>query len=410
MTENDNDEIFLNACKNGDLQKVQALMDADEINDDDVIHDGLCQAAAVGNIELMQVFLDHGHGEFINDFDHSTTPLHEAIRNGQEDMVEFLIAKGATVDYYLDCHGFIEKDDIIEDTPLNLAIEKGFLSIVEILVENDAEVNGYTDIEAKPKVPFCKAMELGNKEIAEYLIENGADCSCERGCVKEAIDKGSIDEVKFLIENDVEAEYHDLHHAIKHHHEEIAEYLLEDWTYPGVECIFEAIEQSEHIFKLLMEKFHEKINVVGGTNLQTALHKAVIKGNYSMVKFLIEKGADTKKQDKNKKTPFDIAYEMKAEENILRLFDEKCPSGRIQMIIEKLKASYKKGSIILKNFNRDFSLEMTDCHGMNLLHYACKEGIVNLVMDLVEFGADVNGAMTRHCSRYYLFVQILVVM
>ena len=407
MTKNDKEEIFLNACKNGDLQKVQALMDTDEI-DSDVIRDGLCQAAAIGNVELMQVFLDHGHGELIDDFDHSTTPLHEAIRNGQEDMVEFLIAKGATVDYYLDCHGFIEKDDIIEDTPLNLAIEKGFLSIVEILVENDAEVNGYTDIEAKPKVPFCKAMELGNKEIAEYLIENGADCSCERGCVKEAIDKGSIDEVKFLIENDVEAEYHDLHHAIKHHHEEIAEYLLKDWTYPGVECIFEAIEQSEHIFKLLIEKFHEKINVVGGTDLQTALHKAVIKGNYSMVKFLIEKGADTKKQDKNKKTPFDIAYEMKAEENILRLFDEKCPSGRMQMVIEKLKASYKKGSIILKNFIRDFGLEMTDCHGMNLLHYACQEGIFNLVMDLVELGADVNCAMTRHCSRYYLYKYYLL--
>ena len=27
MTENDNEEIFLNACKNGDLQKVQALIE-----------------------------------------------------------------------------------------------------------------------------------------------------------------------------------------------------------------------------------------------------------------------------------------------------------------------------------------------------------------------------------------------
>ena len=116
-----------------------------------------------------------------------------------------------------------------------------------------------------------------------------------------------------------------------------------------------------------------------------------------------EKGPDTKKRDKNNKTLFDIAYERKANEKVLRLFDEKCPSGRMQMVIEKLKGSYKKNSVILRNFIEEFSLEITDCHGMNLLHYACKEGIVNLVMDLVELGADVNGAMTRHCSRYYLY-------
>ena len=412
MTENDIEEIFLNACKNGDLQKVQALMETNEIYNG-ILYDGLCQAASDGNMNLIKFFLDRKVD--IEDLENSTTPLHEAVRNDQEDVVEFLIDKGARVNYYLDYFDGMDEDDIIKDTPLNLAIEKGFLGIVEILVENDADVNGYTDIEATPMRPFCRAIELGQKEIAEYLSENGARCLCGSdeyysGCLEKAIDKGSVDDVKFLLENDVEADLKDLRHAITLNHEDIAEYLLENWTFTGIECVFEAIREGENTFKFLLEKsseFPEQINLMGGNDLQKALNKAVIDGSYYMVQFFIEKGADTKKRDKNNKTLFDIAYERKAKEKVLRLFDEKCPSGRMQMVIEKLKGSYKKNSVILRNFIEEFSLEMTDCHGMNLLHYACKEGIVNLVKDLVKLGADINGAMTAHC-RYYNFISTYI--
>ena len=426
MTEKDNDEIFLDACKNGDIQKVQTLMETID-NHDGILHDGLCQAASDGNKKLIQVFLDRGVD--IDGFgEGGSTPLHKAIFYGHEDVVEFLIDEGATVNYDLDDQG-------AGNTPLYLAIEKGFLGIVKILVENDADTSGH-EFGKRDMPPLCRAIRYDEREIAKYLSENDAGCGCENGCVFEAIKEGSIDKVKFLTENEIGSRIPDLKHAIKLRHKDIAEYLIKEDTFDPsaerifngfhkkfeesffkaqinslVECIFEAIEQGfEDMLKSLVDKYGCLINMVmvSKSDLQTALHKAVIKGNYFMVKCLIDKGADTKKQDKNHKTPFEIAYEMKTGENMLRLFDEKCPSGRIQMVIEKLKDSYKKDSVILKNFIRDFSIDMTDCHGMSLLHYACKEGIAKLVKDLVELGADVNCAMTRHCSRYYLYKYYLL--
>ncbi|KAI1472363.1 ankyrin repeat-containing domain protein [Daldinia caldariorum] len=125
--------------------------------------------------------------------------LYLAITNEQHDTIKWLLQKGTdtgvdrSVALYLAAHEGVssvkrnllayfklgtdakcpEVDGTCDGgkTPLHAAVEKGHLDIVKMLVEAGADINAEDDMS---KTPLFYARIHENKEIGEFLLENGA--------------------------------------------------------------------------------------------------------------------------------------------------------------------------------------------------------------------------------------------
>jgi ankyrin repeat protein len=123
------DKEFLNACKDGDLEKVKQLLERGaDVNAKDEI---------LGETALMW-----------------------ASSNGQKEVVEFLIEKGADVN----------AKTRFGNTALMYASEKGHKEVVELLIKKGADINARDEYGWTPLVYACI-----HKEIVEILLQNGAD-------------------------------------------------------------------------------------------------------------------------------------------------------------------------------------------------------------------------------------------
>ena len=119
-------------------------------------------AAYRGNEEIMRLLIENGVDiDATNEY--SFTSLHSAILKGNGDIVRFLVAKGANLNMK-------DKDG---DTPLHLAVIKENEDIVRLLIAHEVvDINATNDL---IETPLHKAAQLGNMNVMEILIENGAD-------------------------------------------------------------------------------------------------------------------------------------------------------------------------------------------------------------------------------------------
>ena len=104
------------------------------------------------------------------DGDQFTTPLIIAAHNGNLVSVKMLLRYKAD----MEARGTVKVDDevIVGCTPLWAAAKKGHLDIVKILIERNADVNGRT---SSNSTPLRAAAYSGNLDIVRCLVENGAD-------------------------------------------------------------------------------------------------------------------------------------------------------------------------------------------------------------------------------------------
>ncbi|MFC1781686.1 ankyrin repeat domain-containing protein, partial [Planctomycetota bacterium] len=110
-----------------------------------------------GNTEIIELLRKHG----AEDAEPPTNPLHEAAEAGDIEQIKQLISEGAEIDLR----------DNRGNTPLYNAAANGRLEVAELLIENGADVNAGTPLQA--------ACESGNKELAELLIDKGADVNAK---------------------------------------------------------------------------------------------------------------------------------------------------------------------------------------------------------------------------------------
>lgn len=89
------------------------------------------------------------------------TPFFAAAKNGQRDIVAFLLDKGA----------FVDEKNIFDETPLFVACENGHLETAQLLLEKGAALNA----QSKEKItPLHSACKNGHKEVVNLLLEQGA--------------------------------------------------------------------------------------------------------------------------------------------------------------------------------------------------------------------------------------------
>ncbi|RFU27758.1 hypothetical protein B7463_g8575, partial [Scytalidium lignicola] len=126
------------------------------------------------------------------------TPLHYAIRKSHEDVVEELLRNGADPN-----HSTLQPP-VLDQIFVDICDEDQRLRLLKLLIQHGANIDA---IDANKTSPLIYAAQLGNIECAKYLLDHGADISLadysERSAFIYAIDYNQIEIVRLLLERGV---------------------------------------------------------------------------------------------------------------------------------------------------------------------------------------------------------------
>jgi ankyrin repeat protein len=147
-------------------------------------------AAEVGNLECAALLLEHGAdiNAVANDYSGPFTPVVQAIRCRQAEMVRFLLEKGAD----LNVAGGPE-------TALHPFCRPAGLEMVELLIAHGADPNGVH----RNQTPLHVAARDGAPEVAAFLVSRGADLEAKNSSdntpLHQAVESRRAEIVELLI-------------------------------------------------------------------------------------------------------------------------------------------------------------------------------------------------------------------
>ncbi|XP_049516904.1 poly [ADP-ribose] polymerase tankyrase-1 [Dermacentor silvarum] len=223
----------------------------------------LHNACSYGHYEVADLLVKHGASVNVSDL-WKFTPLHEATAKGKYDIVKLLLKHGADpskknrdgntpLDLVKD--GDQDVADLLKgDAALLDAAKKGNLARVMKLVTSE-NIN-CRDSQGRNSTPLHLAAGYNNLEVAELLLENGADVNAQ--------DKGGLIP---------------LHNASSYGHLDIAALLI---------------------------KYNTVVNATDRWGF-TPLHEAAQKGRTQLCALLLAHGADSTMKNHEGQTPLDIA-------------------------------------------------------------------------------------------------------
>ncbi|WP_339045925.1 ankyrin repeat domain-containing protein [Candidatus Mesenet endosymbiont of Agriotes lineatus] len=155
---------LLQASRNGEIEKVQSLLNQGEnVNATDTYGDSdipLHYAAAKGHTNVITLLLQHKADVHAQN-KCGQTPLHCAAEKGHTNVITLLLQHKADV----------HAQDYCGQTPLYWAAEKGHEEVVKLLIEKGADVHAQ---DYYGEIPLHYAAEEGHIEVAQLLIEKGA--------------------------------------------------------------------------------------------------------------------------------------------------------------------------------------------------------------------------------------------
>ncbi|GFR05473.1 ANK_REP_REGION domain-containing protein [Trichonephila clavata] len=156
------DNLLLTAVHNGDISKVTDLLNrgANIEAKGTKNQTPLCVASNIGKLDMIQLLLGNGAKVNVQDID-GKTPLHYAALIGKG--VELILSKGAS----------IEAKDSNKCTPLHCAALEGQLNVAEFLIAKGANINETCNTDLRK--PIHIAAMKGNKDIIDLLISKGVN-------------------------------------------------------------------------------------------------------------------------------------------------------------------------------------------------------------------------------------------
>lgn len=252
------------------------------------------------------------------------------------------------------------------------AARRNFFERVRLLVEHGTDVNtpGFRD----GRTPYEAAMRAGNHEIAEYLVQHGANK--KELDVKEAFAAACINghpaEARALLQRNPK--------------------LMEDLGKHGrIELLHRAVEANRPEGIRLMSELGFEFSTVThhdgvGINLAaTPMHNAAWLGNLEMVKLLVALGADATVRDPNyNSTPLGWALYNRQRHVVGYLVE-------LGTIFDALQAgAVERAVVLLKN---DPSLaKIADNRGYPLIFYLDPDAprLEEMIQLLRDHGADLN--------------------
>ena len=249
----------------------------------------------------------------------------------------------------------LEAKDKAGWTPLHRAVFVGNLEILEELINQGADINSENNY--KQTVLHISSSENPNKELIKYLLENkeikqNLEAKDKDGCtaLHRAAFAGNLEILEELIIQgaDVNAENNDkqtvLHLALVSNKPNIdlVKYLLED----------------KEIKQRLEAK--DKFGF-------TALHLASFYGSLEILKELIKQGADINAKNNDEETILHLAARSK-------------------------KPNIDLVKYLLKNKDIKQKLEAKEKDGWAALHSAAFAGSLEILAELIKQGADINAS------------------
>jgi ankyrin repeat protein len=266
------------AAKRGRMDIIEVLwqqINSGEI-EDKMLEKALLDAMKVlDNKEAMMYLLEQGKGKIREEF-YTSNVLSHAARENDTHLIEYL----------LDCGIDLATADL--HYALGDACYKGNFDVIKMLIELGADVNG-GDYGASEN-PLMHAARHGHLEIAQYLLENGADIEARsyegNTPLLFAAWEGQLEMIQFLIKKGADINStNDM-----------------NWN-----ALMQACLQGFYsLAKILVEKGSD-VNLVdkekGATPLMLVAHSC----SKQIVKLLLENGADKSAKDKKGKTAGDYA-------------------------------------------------------------------------------------------------------
>ena len=398
-----------------EMQRIQAMIQ----DSPDLINgrDGnvpLVEAVGRGQTTVVKFLLDNKAD--INAVDHGLSAINRATENGNKEMVELLLDRGANVN---DIHS--NQSD--QYAPLHVAAVYGYKSIAEVLLAHKADVN----IKTKSGLtPLHIASEKGFKAFAELLLANRADVAARDNSgatpLYSAIGSGNKPTVELLLaaKSDVNAKTQNgmtpLIKAAQSGQFEIARLLLEKGADVNAKCDsgvntgwsplhFALPGNRNDLVKLFLDsgaetnpKVSYSFTLPSGSSGQyqriAPLSMAVVRGQKETVELLLGHKADVNAREDSDNTPLlwavfqnqpeiaQLLLENGADVNAQNTGHESALSGAVgRRLPEMVKVllSHKP------------TVEVLDNDGMTPLQRAVGYDHTNIVQQLLAAGANVDG-------------------
>jgi len=234
------------------------------------------------------------------------TPLTIACKRNNETIVKYLVEHGAKInvkDEFINTLQYLEFK-----SPLGIACENGNESIVKYLIEHKANINHkyrliknenlvcsyypliYSTLKFLfTKTPLISACEENNESIVNLLLEHNADTNLEYEQYKYQDLKDDEDyEINKYKDYQIIEIKTPLGIACENQSESIVKQLVEHGA--NIDAIYEIIERIKYIEDEDCPHLDHKIKYIA---VKTALISACEKRNESLIKYLVEHGANT---------------------------------------------------------------------------------------------------------------------
>ena len=118
------------------------------------------EASAQGHVDCLELLIQYG-GDVLQTNSKGLTPLHMAVKNGQEETCRVLIENKADVNFSTGV-----------EPPLVTAVKKGFEKIAKLLIANGADVNHCNRL--VPSTPIKRKKKQSNEKDLSTQNSNGS--------------------------------------------------------------------------------------------------------------------------------------------------------------------------------------------------------------------------------------------
>jgi ankyrin repeat protein len=282
-----------------------------------------------------------------------------AAHNGAKDIVELLLASGASVDVL----------DGNDQTPLHIASIRGHKDVVELLIANGAQIDASS---GDGCTPLYLAAWGQHREVAQFLLDQGAVIEPDI-----AVMLGDVELVKHYLDSGLNANSQ----------------LVRGFT-KGESWLMTAISgKNRNLVELLLNRGANVNEKMEHTNV-SPLHRVSAIGCLDICELLIARGADVNAEGKYGKTPLHLATQFGHQDIVELLLNAGANINSLDFsgcsaIFNA--AQFHHRQIVECLLSRGAEVNLTDNDGFTpLLRAFQRSDGDETIRVLIAYGADIN--------------------